>query len=215
MVGYTKKCVLGNKFNCKQCGKQEYAFNLDDKDHICITIQKRHICWECAYWEWFLKNIPDNLEIIGNRCYQILTFVEDTNFKQILGGNGKTKYLLKKNGECIKSNDIWWLNIIPPKYQDILPPTGWWTTKRVYNSIHRSKHQCVAKGCLDRYHCYRYKYQIEFDNGPYNKIPRNWVVGDERCPAFIPLNEIIGYDEYVKPSDIIDESSIVHKTKEL
>ena len=215
MAGLTKNCVLGNKFQCSQCGKQVYAFNLYDEERLCKTMTRKHICWECAYWGYFLKHLPKYLEIIGNRCYQVLPFIKDTSFNQILGGNGKTKYILKKNGDCIKSNDIWWINIIPWKYQSQLQPTGWWTTKRVYTSLQRSKHKCIAKGCLDRYHCYRYQYQNEFDKEPYNKVPKNWIVGSERCPAFIPLREIKDYDEYVKPSDIIDESSIVHKTKEL
>lgn len=215
MAEYTKNCVLGNKYQCARCGNPVYAFNLYDKEELCQTMLKKHICWECAYWEYFLKHPPDYLEIIGNKCYQVLPFVEDTNFNQILGGNGKTRFLLKKDGTCVKSNDIWWINIIPWKYQCQLSPTGWWTTRKVYDSLKRSKHICIAKGCLDRYHCYRYQYQNEFDKEPYNKVPKDWVVGSERCPAFISLHEIKGYDEYVKPSDIIDESSIVHKTKEL
>lgn len=212
---YNKNCVLGNKFKCKRCGKEVYAFNLETNDKICRIMRKKHICWECAYWEKFMERPPDRLEIIGNRCYQILPFIKNIQFNQIVGGNGKTKYLLRKDGTCIKSNDIWWINIIPYQYQNKLQPTGWWTTKRVYNSLQRSKHICVARGCLDRYHCYRYKYQIDFDKEPYNKAPLNWIVGSEHCPAFIPLLEIKGYDEYVKPSDIIDESSIVSKSHEL
>ena len=215
MTGYTKNCVLGNKYQCSQCGKPVYAFNLYDKEMLCTIMLKKHICWECAYWEHFLKRPPDHLEIIGNKCYQVLPFVEDTNFNQILGGNGKTKFLLKKDGTCIKSNDIWWLNIIPFQYQNQLTPTGWWTTRNVYNSLQRSKHKCIAKGCLDRYHCYRYQYQIEFDKEPYNKVPNDWIIGSERCPAFISLHDIKDYDEYVKSSDIIDESSIVSQNKEL
>lgn len=212
MARYTKDCVLGNKFQCKRCGKQVYAFNLDKDERLCVTMLRKHICWECAYWEWFLSHLPERLEIIGNKCYQIFPFIKNPNFNQILGDNGKVKYLLKKDGSCIRTNDTWLINTIPFKYQDKLPPTGWWATKRVYKSLQRSQHKCVAKGCLDRYHCYRYQYQIEFDAPIYNKVPKDWIVGSERCPAFIPLIEIKGYDEYVKPSDIIDESSIVHKS---
>lgn len=212
---YNKDCVLGNKYQCKRCGKQVYAFNLYNEEKLCRTMKRKQICWECAYWEAFLKHPPDYLEIIGNRCYQVLPFVANTNFNQILGGNGKTRFLLKKDGTCIKSNDIWWINIIPPQYQNALQPTGWWTTRKVYDSLCRSQHKCVAKGCLDRYHCYRYQYQTEFDKPLYNVVPKDWVVGDERCPAFISLHNIKDYDEYVNPLDIIDESSVIHNNKEL
>lgn len=201
---YTKSCVLGNKYKCKRCGKQAYAFNLDKNESVCVAMAKKRICWECAYWEQFLSNLPEHLEIIGDKCYQVFPFVENANFNQILGGNGTIRYLLKKDGSCIRSNDVWCINTIPFKYQEKLAPTGWWTTRRVYRNLMRSKHQCVAKGCLDRYHCYRYKYQIEFDKEPYNKVPKSWKVGSEKCPAFVPLTEIRGYDEYISPSDIID-----------
>lgn len=214
MVRYTKSCVLGNKFQCKQCGKQVYAFNLDVNEEICVTMQKKRICWECAYWAWYLHHLPERLEIVGNNCYQVFPFIKNPNFNQILGSNGKTKYLLKRNGACIRSNDIWWVNTIPYKYQNVLPPTGWWTTKRVYKSLQRSQHKCIARGCLDRYHCYRYQYQIEYDKEPYNKVPKDWNIGGERCPAFIPITEIRGYDEYITPLNIIDESSIVSKHEE-
>lgn len=210
MITKNTRFVLKNKYQCKRCGKTEFGFNLDRKNEICKIMTKKHICWECAYWEDFLANPIEGLEIVGNRFYQILPFVPATEYNQILGGNGKTKFFLRKDGTCIKSNDIWWINTIPPKYQDKLQPTGWWTTRKVYNSLQRSQHKCIAKGCLDRYRCYRYKYQIEFDKEPYNIVPKDWIAGGERCPAFINLQEIKDYDEYVKPSDIIDESSIIH-----
>lgn len=214
-VKYTKKCVLGNKFQCTRCGKTVYAFNLYEKEETCTTMLKEHICWDCAYWEQFQKHLPEHLEIVGNRCYQVLPFVENTNFTQMLGGGGTTKYLLKKDGTCIRSNDIWWIGIVPFRFQDVLQPTGWWTTRKVFKSLNRSQRKCTAKGCLDRYHCYRYKYQTEFDKESYNKVPLDWTIGGEKCPAFISLHEIKDYDEYVKPSDIIDESSVIHKNKEL
>lgn len=210
---FNDNCVLQHKYVCSKCGKPYFMHNMYTNSEIYRLMDDMRMCWECAYWERFLLAPPDHLEVIGNRCYQVLPFVDSPDIYQILGGGGEVKYLLKRDGSCIKANDIWWLNIIPWQYQQQLQPTGWWVTKKFYDRFVKMKKLCTAKGCLDRYHCYRYLYQQEFDQEPYNYVPRDWVVGDERCPAFLPLREIQGYDEYVKPSDIIDESSVTLKNK--
>lgn len=207
---FNDKCISNHKHTCARCGKKYFTYNIYTNSEIYRLMERKKICWECAYWEKFITLPPDHLEIIGNKCYQIFPFIESPDMFQILGGGGKTKYLLKRDGTCNKVNDIWWLNTIPWQYQQQLKPTGWWVTKKFYERFIRMKKPCTAKGCLDRYHCYRYQYQQEFGAAPYNKVPLDWIVGDEHCPAFLPLKEIKDYDEYVKPSDIIDESSAVY-----
>lgn len=210
MAFYKPKFLLNYKRTCKKCGKEFFFFNIAEYMPICKKMVKEHLCWECAWWENFMKSPPKYLEIVGDQCYQVYPYVpkeEDTQ-DAILGGQGKTRYLLKKNGDCIMSNDVWWIASIPQKYQLQLPPTGWWTTQHYYNSLNRSSRRCIAKNCMDRYHCYRYNYQREFYDPPTVYPPHDWNVGDEHCPAFLPLKEIKDYDEYVKPSDIIDKSSV-------
>lgn len=205
---FNDNCVLQHKYVCSRCGKPYFAHNMYTNSEIYQLMNNKQICWECAYWERFLIAPPDNLEVIGNKCYQIFPFVKSPDIYQILGGEGEVRYLLKRDGACFKSNDIWWLNIIPWQYQQKLQPTGWWVTKKFYQGVQKMKKPCTARGCLDRYHCYRYQYRQEFALAPYNKVPRDWIVGGEHCPAFLPLKDIQGYDEYVKPSDIIDDDSV-------
>lgn len=212
---FNDKCVLKHKHTCSRCGKRYFTYNMYTNSEIYRLMEQKHLCWECAYWEQFIMVPPDHLEVIGNQCYQIFPFVESPDMFQILGGGGKIRYLLKRDGTCSKVNDIWWLNTIPWQYQQQLKSTGWWVTKKFYERFIRMKKPCTAKGCLDRYHCYRYQYQQEFGTAPYNKMPLDWIVGDEHCPAFLPLKEIKDYDEYVKPSDIIDESSVVYNNIKL
>ena len=200
---FNDNCVLQHKHVCSRCGKPYFDYNMYTNSEVCRLMVSKDICWECAYWERFLLAPPIHVEVIGNKCYQILPFVDSPDIYQILGGGGKTRYLLRRDGSFCKSNDIWWLNIIPWQYQQQLQPTAWWITKRFYDRLLKMKKPCTAKGCMDRYHCYRYVYQQEFTQGPYNSVTRDWNVGDEHCPAFLPLNEIQGYDEYVKPSDIL------------
>ena len=202
-----KTILAKNKYACTQCGATGFSFNVDRDTAVTKLMVDKGLCWECAYWEWFLSAEIQNMEVIDNRCYQVFPYTPKPSVNEVLGRKGKTAYILKKDGTCIKSNDIWWLNDIPYKYQDRLPATGWWITKPFYTKLARANHICQAKGCLDRYHCYRYEYQIEFKSGPYNKVPLDWHVGGENCPAFLPLLDIQHYDEYVKTEDIIDESS--------
>lgn len=93
---YTKSCVLGNKYKCERCGKQVYAFNLNKNENLCIIMTRKHICWECAYWEVFLSNLPDRLEVIGDKCYQIFPYIKNPNFNQILGVVGQLNIYSKK-----------------------------------------------------------------------------------------------------------------------
>lgn len=206
---FNKNCVLAYTKKCSKCGKNYFTFNQSDESEVCSIMEHDNICWECAYWQLFKFARPKHLEIIGSNCYQVLPFVENAKAEDILGGGGKTKYILKKDSTCVKSNDIWWLNTIPYQYQQTYKPTAWWVTKHFYDTMQKVKKPCKAKGCLDRYRCYRYLYQQEFDKEPYNKVPKDWVAGGEHCGAFLPLREIKDYDEYVKSSDIIDESSVV------
>lgn len=207
---YIPKQITKCKYTCKKCGKKFFYYNISEYSRVCKTMVREHLCWECAWWDDFIKSPPENLEIIDNQCYRVYPYVDKKDIapNMWLGGDRKPHYILKKTGECIVSNDIWWIATVPVKYQSILKPTGWWVTKRYYTSLQRSNRQCYARACMDRYHCYRYKYQIEFDEEPLNFPPFDWVPGSEHCPAYLPLKEIQGYDEYVKPSDIIDESSV-------
>lgn len=211
MVGYVHRNLLNSKYNCSLCGKPVYRFNMSKTMKYAIAMEKEHICWECAYWKKFLNTPHDDMDVISGSCYRIFPFIEkeDRRVEQILGGGGKkTYYILRRNGECFRSNDVWWINVIPSKYRLQLKPTAWWVTKNFWKSLKRSMHKCKAVGCMDRYHCYRYQYQLEFDKEPYNHVPKDWIVGSEHCPAFLNLKDIKDYDEYVKPSDIIDEGSV-------
>lgn len=198
--------ILTNRIVCARCGKHEYPMPTRGKGPVRKLMVDKRLCWECAYWEWFSTNQPDGMEVIGNRCYQVFPFVENPSAEQILGGHS-VRYMLRKDRTCIKSNDIWWINTIPAKYQQQFKPTAWWVSRLFFKKMERSQHICHAKGCLDRYHCYRYDYRSEFDKEPYNRVPKDWTVGGEHCPAMLPLHDIQDYNEYVIPDDIIDESS--------
>ena len=78
---------------------------------------------------------------------------------------------------------------IPPQFRPILPDQYKFLTKDEYCRIYRYRGQmCLAKGCFDRYHCIWYRKEVAEPNGPWNTIPKNYVIGSEDCPSFVDKN---------------------------
>ena len=115
----------------------------------------------------------------------------------------ETIYIQKKDGTALMSNDVWNKGAIPIRFQSWFPDTAYSISKKTYKKLIRGRMGCRARGCFDRYHCYRYDYKREFAEGPYNAIPKDWIVGEERCPAFIDLREIKNFD-YIDINDILN-----------
>ncbi len=190
---------------CSECGKRILNYGYDDSNPIYKIMKERDIRYECAYWPNFIANPPEHLEIIGGKCYQVLPEQQKTPMKT-LGSEGRMHYLLRKNGEIEKSNDVWLLSEVPLKHRDELKDTAWWITKRGYFKLKRLPFQCWSKGCMDRYHCFRYDYRREFNKeGPFNIPPKDWIVGEEHCKEFVNILDIRDYDEYFSIDDILND----------
>lgn len=193
--------------SCSECGKKILDFGFDKNNPIYKIMKERNLCYECAYWLDFIENPPECLEIISGKCYQVFPEQQKTPMK-ILGSGGKMHYLLRRNGEIEKSNDVWFVSEIPQKYRDRLKDTAWWVEKRVYFKLRRLPFKCWSKGCMDRYYCYRYDYRREFnENGPFNIPPKEWIKGSEHCKEFVDILEIHDYDEYFSIDDILNDDS--------
>lgn len=197
-----QKNILRCKYECTQCGKKVFYFNLNINKRIGKKMHKEHLCWDCAFWNDIVESHKKNIEIIGDDCYEILPFRAKKSLRagQFIGG-GKTKYILKKNGQCYRSNDYWYIGRVPVSFRLKLPPTAWWTNKHTYDSLTRYNGKCVVKNCMDRFHCYRYDFKVEYEE-PGLFVPKEWQVGTEYCPAYIPTKDIKDFDQYVSPSDL-------------
>lgn len=198
MFHYQNKIITRAKYKCKLCGKSMFHYNLSERTELGRIMYRKRLCWECAFWEFNTIAPPPHMEIVNEYAYQVFPYILRSNIQpgQWLGGEGKTIYLLKKNGECIRSNDFWFIGIVPVQYRLKFPPTAWYTTKDVWKSLQKSKHKCDITNCMDRYHCYRYNYKAE-DEEAGIPVPLNWQVGDENCPAFIPTKDIQNFDQYI------------------
>lgn len=178
------KLLNGIRF-CSKCGSRILFQGYNVSQRIGNIMDKTKVCFDCAYWEELIKYPPQHLEVVGDRLLKVFPEVQHPCRSQILGGNGKMRYFIKANGELVCSNDVWNVATIPDKYKAHFPPTLKEISRTIYNRIQKYPAKCTAKGCYDRYFCWRYDVAIETAAGPYNIIPKNWMAGNEKCKYFI------------------------------
>lgn len=190
---------------CNQCGKKfwnhGWAFS-----PLGEFAKRKEVCLECARWLDYIRKQHKDHIIIDGVIYRVLP-KQKKAYGVILGSKGKIKFILKKDRTAIESNDIWVVGTIPELFRDKLPDTGWWVTdKTMGKRLVSEDFKCEGRQCYDRYHCYRYDYTQEFEEGPFNAIPKDWIVGDERCGSFVNIQCIKGYDYYNIKDILTDET---------
>jgi len=178
---------------CVCCNGKYFMDGYDEKDKIVRLMVKEGICYNCAYWKTIIKSPPQYMEVVNNQCLRIFPKVEKKDKSMILGGQGKVRYFMRPDLSVTKSNDIWVIGKVPEVFRDKLPNTMVEITQKGYTrlNVSKNKNKCSARGCFDRYHCVRYRIELENDHiGAYNQVPPAWKVGNERCKFFINKNEI-------------------------
>lgn len=181
--------IMTNIKRCSHCGAKLWMNGYDTKGRIAYLIKQKSLCYDCAYWIDLYEYPPEFLEIINGECFRIHPFVERKDKTIILGGGGKTKFFMRSDYSVLKSNDIWKIGKVPDRFRDRFPDTVSEINKKTYNNLKRNNRKCNAKGCLDRYQCFRYNLNQEKDK-PFNKVPSNWKIGGEHCGFFIPKDSI-------------------------
>lgn len=178
---------------CPIC-KRKYWKYAAGKGRLAKISQERSVCLECAKWLDLAENHPDGYEVIDGVVYKIFPKTKKT-YATILGGNGVIKCVIRPDGTGITSNDVWTIGKVPERFLHLFPNTGWWIPSKYK---YRTKYvvQCKNKTCFDRYHCIRYDYHQEFAEGPLNVPPLEWIVGDEKCPAFINILDVRNYNYF-------------------
>ena len=167
----------------------------NDDDRITMRMDKEKICYECAYWKNLIDYPLPHMEIVGNKCMRVLPEVPKRDKSMLLGGKGKLRYFVRTDFSLVRSNDVWSIGVVPERFRKQLPKTMSEVTKNVYLKIQKNGHKCSARGCFDRYNCFRYNLELEKDHtGAFNKVPPTWKVGNEKCKDFINLTEILSDD---------------------
>ena len=185
---------------CAKCGSRIFIQGFNYQHRISYIMKRDGICYDCAFWEDLIEYPPKNIEILGTKCLKVYPGITKKELGVLLGGKGKTRYFLRTDRSVICSNDIWIIGEIPKRFKDKLQPTIIEITEKAYKQLKRNNKQCQARACFDRYHCFRYNLEWEKEHGPFNIIPQNWRVGNERCRFRIDPSEIL-----------TDESSVQHE----
>lgn len=176
---------------CNCCGTKILFMGYDTGGRIGYLMDKKNICYECAFWQNIIDYPPEHYEIVGSKCLKIMPLVKDKDRSMILGGKGKRRFFMRPDLTVFVSNDVWNIGTIPVHLRGQLPPTAFEITKRAYATLTKNPKRCIARGCFDRYHCARYKIELEDETGPFNKVPLSWKTGDERCRSFMNKQKII------------------------
>lgn len=185
---------------CSCCGNRLLQQGYRELNRLSQLMDRHKICYECAFWKEIIDYPPEDYHIVGNRCMKIGEWVDNYDSSMTLGSRGKVRYFVTKDNQVFKSNDVWIVGTVPERFRDILKPTLQEIPRKIHDKLKKHNKRCLAKGCLDRYHCFRYDASKE--KTPHNKIPYNWKPGGEKCRDFLNRNEII-----------TDESNIIRKIK--
>lgn len=182
-----------NYIICDKCGTKENAVGIEEQaktNAIYKLMISKSLCYKCAWWLNFVNGNPKNLEIIDGYAYIFNPMVKDVQPNMILGQNGKKLMILRKDNSIAVSNDVWTIGKVPLAFYNEYPETAWFINTYAFNVLKaRRGNLCDKKGCYDRYHCL--VYNILNEKVKYNNIPRDYIVGSERCGSFININKDI------------------------
>ena len=169
--------------------------------------RKLKCCSDCAMWRKLAEDRPDTLEIAGGIAYKVNPYAKK-KWGTILGSDGKTHYFLKKDLSLTISNDVWKIGEIPQHFRDELKDTGWWITDRKYaNRCSQGRITCKTKMCYNRYRCLWFDYTSEFEDGPFNTVPKDYVIGTDKCPSFVDVLCVKDFDAYFNPKDMLSNET--------
>lgn len=171
---------------CKLCGARMLFQGYHEEHRISMLMHKHKICYECAWWEEFIKFPLANSEVVNGKVLKICPEIDKKEKHVRLGGKGKLRYFyLENKGISIRSNDVWAIATVPERFRDRVPDTAIELSNMGYTKT-KDKKRCYSKACYDRYNCFRYNIQKEIkEGGPYNTIPGFWKPGASQCKYFL------------------------------
>lgn len=169
---------------CLICGKK-IDFWLCPKRTLAKAMKSKTLCFECAYWTDYIEHPSPGTVIISGGVYEFTPIFTKIDWRQL-----KKKdmvYAIEiKTGKAVSGYKPFFIGSVPDNFKEKLPDQFKFISKETYLRI--VNHQggpCMAKGCWDRYHCYWYDAKLAEPKKPWNKIPKDYQIGNELCPSFI------------------------------
>lgn len=154
-------------------------FNImDGESPITAIMKEKNIDFDQAFWEWVGQSGIETVMINGySYSYERLEGIEPSPDMH--------RYILKTSPlQPIHIHKIWRIGKAPAGTKN----TAKIITRGEYKFYDdRILLRCNMKGCYDRYKCAWYDASKEIV--PWNIVPPDWNVGDEKCELFLPFIE--------------------------
>lgn len=185
--------VNGQKsFKCTICGNKEFNFNFQSAEHneyVKLMVEK-HICFSCAFWLYEYYHQKENAYFID---YDYIQFGKYVDPKYSLGLTTPI-YAIIYPFKILKCSYYEYFGTVPTHLRGIIHNTAVRLSKKEFMQFGQEEWVCKKAGCFDRYNCMRYDIQIEADKGPWNIIPKDHQIGDEKCPSFLNKSKYLPHD---------------------
>ena len=177
---------------CKKCGKAIDAYYFSDKPQVLSKIRESELCFDCLFWQDFINNRPENIKIIDGCAWQFIPL--KTPFFKYHCNRPEIKCIFSPTTKKLfHTTQAKLIGRIPKQFEDELPTEYRFVSGDTYFRLQKYMcNHCRSKGCWDRYQCVWYDESITEPNGPWNRIPKNHKVGDDKCERFI--NKLTMYD---------------------
>lgn len=178
---------MSNEYVCTSCGMTEDSSKFSSTSSLRPIMEANNLCFHCAFWFDKIQHPDENCEIINGKYYIFETILYP---KSILDKLCRKDICVIHSDNTVRiGNHVRLLGVIPPLFRPSLPDTAKYIGKKLFRNLEDDLNPCSAKGCWDRYHCFRYDLSAEPPT-PWNVIPKSHKVGDERCYRFINIKDI-------------------------
>ncbi len=171
---------------CLFCGKREdlEAFR-SVRTPLVSKMRAEQLCFDCAYWKTWISDPEPDTVVISGKLYKLSQPLIQPTMLQARA-KGLLFMIDAAESKAYAGQSLILRGTIPPQFSTAIPDQYKLITKDEYCRIYRyNAEMCLSKGCFDRYHCIWYHQEISEPNGPWNTIPKNYVIGSENCPSFV------------------------------
>jgi hypothetical protein len=143
---------------------------------------EKSLCFPCAFWMDKIENPPQHSAVIGG-SYYIFDSLHVAPLSARKFDRGMF-FIMFNDMSFLVCAHVWISGIVPERFREQLPDNAQFISQQTFVRLRKNPFFCKSKGCWDRYACFRYDVNLEKD-GPWNKIPKDYVIGGEECGSFI------------------------------
>lgn len=172
--------------SCSHCGKREdlEAFRVIESPIVKLMMEEG-LCYDCAYWKHTISNLRSGTLVIDGEIWESVVPLSRPSLRQSKTKglrfiiNIETKEVFGATGLVLKGK-------VPDRFSGQVKNTHKFISREDYVRMQGyNAEMCLSKGCFDRYHCVWYNAAVAEPDEPWNKIPKNYVIGSEDCPSFV------------------------------